>query len=80
MKVLKALLWLCATNPIYKSIVIDYSVLDAWLDHHIPQEIKDAFITIESRPGSTGALVEYEREGYAVSLQGRLFENELDAG
>jgi hypothetical protein len=79
MKVLNALLWLCATNPIYKSVVIDYSVLDAWPDYHIPQEIRDAFITVESGPGCTGAMVEDEREGYAVSLQGGLFENELDA-
>lgn len=78
-KVLNALLWLCATNQIYESVVIDYSVLDAWPDHHIPQEIRDAFITVGSEPGSTGALVEDEREGYATSLQGGLFENELDA-
>jgi hypothetical protein len=78
-KVVNALLWLCANNPVYKSVVIDYSVLDSWPDYHIPQEIRDAFITLGSEPGSTDTPVEDEREGYATSLQGGLFENELDA-
>ncbi|KAH8800697.1 hypothetical protein F5884DRAFT_534125 [Xylogone sp. PMI_703] len=78
-KVVNALLWLCANNPVYKSVVVDYSVLDSWPDHHIPQEIRDAFITLGSEPGSTDAHVEDEREGYAISLQDGLFENELDA-
>jgi hypothetical protein len=38
-KVLNALLWLCTNNPVYRSVSIDYSVLDSWLDNHIPQEI-----------------------------------------
>ncbi|KAH8650298.1 hypothetical protein BGZ60DRAFT_389297, partial [Tricladium varicosporioides] len=78
-KVVNALLWLCANNPVYKSVVVDYSVLDSWPDHHIPQEIRDAFITLGSEPGSTDTPVEDEREGYATSLQDGLFENELDA-
>jgi hypothetical protein len=78
-KVLDALLWLCANNPVYKSVAIDYSVLDSWPDHHIPQEIRDAFITLGPEPGSTDPPVEDEREGYATSLQGGAFENELDA-
>lgn len=78
-KVVNALVWLCANNPVYKSVVVDYSVLDSWPDHHIPQEIRDAFITLGPKPGSTDALVQDEREGYATSLQVGLFENELDA-
>ncbi|KAL5350975.1 hypothetical protein ACLOAV_004548 [Pseudogymnoascus australis] len=78
-KVVNSLLWLCANNPGYKLVVVDYSVLDSWPDHHIPQEIKDAFITLGSEPGSTDTPVEDEREGYATSLQDGLFENELDA-
>jgi len=35
-KVVNALLWLCANNPGYKSMVIDYSILDSWPDYHIP--------------------------------------------
>jgi hypothetical protein len=77
-KVVNALLWLCANNPGYNSVVVDYSVLDSWPNNHIPQEIRDAFITLGPKPGSTNALVEDEREGYATSLQDRLFENELD--
>jgi hypothetical protein len=53
--------------------------LDSWPDHHIPQEIRDDFITLGSEPGSTDGPVEDEREGYAASLQDGLFENELDA-
>jgi len=67
-KVINALLWLCANNPIYQSVVVDYSVLDSWPDYHIPQEIRDAFITLGSEPGSTDTLVEDEREGYATLL------------
>ncbi|PVH67296.1 hypothetical protein DL98DRAFT_443997, partial [Cadophora sp. DSE1049] len=78
-KVVNALLWLCANNPGYKSVVVDYSVLDSWPDHHIPQEIRDAFITLGPEPCSTDTPVEDEREGYATSLQNGLFENELDA-
>jgi hypothetical protein len=78
-KVVNALLWLCANNPVYKSVAVDYSVLDSWPNHHIPQEIRDAFLTLGSKPGSTDTPVEDEREGYATSLQDRLFENELDA-
>jgi hypothetical protein len=77
-KVVNALLWLCAHNHAYKSVVIDYSVLDSWPDHHIPQEIRDAFLTLGPEPGST-ATVEDEREGYATSLREGVFENELDA-
>lgn len=78
-KVLNALLWLCVNNSVYKSVVIDYSVLDSWPDYHIPQEIRDAFITLGSESGSHDALVEDERAGYAASLRNGLFENELDA-
>jgi hypothetical protein len=78
-KVSNALLWLCANNPVYRSVTIDYSVLDSWPDHHIPQEIRDAFIALGSEAGSTQAPVTDEREGYATSLQDGLFENDLDA-
>ncbi|KFZ14828.1 hypothetical protein V501_03042 [Pseudogymnoascus sp. VKM F-4519 (FW-2642)] len=78
-KVVGALLWLCANNPVYKLVVVDYSVLDSWPDYHIPQEIRDAFITLGFEPGSSDTPVEDEREGYVTSLQDGLFENELDA-
>lgn len=78
-KVVNALLWLCANNPVYKSVDVDYSVLDSWPDHHIPQEIRDAFITLGSDVGCADTPVEDEREGYTTSLQDGLFENELDA-
>ena len=79
-KVVNALLWLCDNNPGYKSVVVDYSVLDSWPNHHIPHEIRDAFITLGPEPGSTDPPVEGEREGYTTSLQDGFFENELDAG
>jgi len=78
-KVLNALLWLCANNPGYRSVTVDYSVLDSWPEHHIPQEIRDAFIALGSDAGSNKAPVTDEREGYATSLQDGLFENDLDA-
>jgi hypothetical protein len=78
-KVLNALLWLCANNPVCKSVTIDYSVLSSWPDHHIPQEIRNAFITLGSETGSTDAPGEDEHEGYATSLQDGLFDNEIDA-
>jgi hypothetical protein len=78
-KVLHALLWLCAHNPVYKSVSIDYSILDSWPDDHVPQEIRDAFIALGSEAQSAQPLVTDEREGYATSLQGGLFENDLDA-
>jgi hypothetical protein len=78
-KVLQALLWLCAHNPVYKSVTIDYSMLDSWPDDHVPQEIRDAFIALGSEMESTQPIVTDEREGYVTSLQGGLFENDLDA-
>jgi hypothetical protein len=78
-KVSNALLWLWANNPVYRSVTIDYFVLDSWPDDHIPQEIRDAFIALDSEAGSTQAPVTDEREGYAMSLQDGLFENDLDA-
>ncbi|KFY95079.1 hypothetical protein V498_03526 [Pseudogymnoascus sp. VKM F-4517 (FW-2822)] len=64
-KVVNALIWLCANNPSY--------------NHYIPQEIRDAFLTLGSEPSSTGTPVEDKREGYATSLRDGLFKNELDA-
>jgi hypothetical protein len=75
-KVLQALVWLCAYNPLYKSVTIDYELLNSWPQDHIPQEIRDAFLVLQT---NTPAGVQDEREGYATSLQDGLFENELDA-
>ncbi|KAH9203157.1 hypothetical protein DL95DRAFT_321955, partial [Leptodontidium sp. 2 PMI_412] len=76
-KVLQALLWLCAHNPVYKSVIIDYELLDSWPQDHTPQEIRDAFLALQT---NASAGLQDEREGYAASLQDGLFENELDAG
>jgi hypothetical protein len=75
-KVLQALLWLCAHNPLYKSVTIDYELLESWPRDHIPQEIRDTFLALQTNT-STG--VQDEREGYVTSLQDGLFENDLDA-
>jgi hypothetical protein len=69
-KVLQALLWLCAHNPVYKSVTIDYELLNSWPQDHIPQEIRDAFLALQT---STASTVQDEREGYATSLQDGLF-------
>lgn len=55
------------------------NILDSWPDDHVPQEIRDAFIALGSEAQSAQPLVTDEREGYATSLQGGLFENDLDA-
>lgn len=73
-KVLQALLWLCANNPVYESVTINYELLDSWPQDHIPR--RDAFIALQDNKASTS---KDEREGYATSLQDGLFENELDA-
>jgi hypothetical protein len=78
-KVLRALLWLCANNPVYKSVKIDYELLDSWPDNHIPQEIRDAFLALGSSDATTEPVITDEREGYATHLQNGQFENELDA-
>jgi hypothetical protein len=75
-KVLQALLWLCAYNPVYKSVTIDYDLLDSWPQDYIPQEIRDAFLALQTKSGS---IIRDEREGYATSLQDGSFENEFDA-
>jgi hypothetical protein len=78
-KVLLALLWLCANNPVYKEVTIDYELLDSWPDNHIPQEIRDAFLVLGTRDIPTDAVVADETEGYATNLRDGLFENDLDA-
>jgi hypothetical protein len=75
-KVLHALLWLCANNTVYETVTIDYELLDSWPQDHIPQEIRDAFLALETHATSP---VRDEREGYATSLKDGLFENEIDA-
>jgi hypothetical protein len=72
------LLWLCTNNPVYKTVVIDYSVLDSWPNYYIPQELRDTFIALGPEPDTTGVLVVDKQEGYTISLQDRLFKNELD--
>jgi hypothetical protein len=56
-KVLLALLWLCATNSVYKEVTIDYEPLDLWPDNLIPQEIRDAFLVLGTGVGPTDLLL-----------------------
>jgi hypothetical protein len=57
-------------------VTIDYELLESWPRDHILQEIRDAFLALQTNT-STG--VQDEREGYVTSLQDGLFENDLDA-
>jgi hypothetical protein len=59
-KVFQALLWLCAHNPVYASVTIDYELLDSSPQDHIPQEIRDAFLALQT---NTTSGVQGEREG-----------------
>jgi hypothetical protein len=61
---------------VYETITIDYELLNSWPQDHIPQEIRGAFLVLQT---NTGLPVRDEREGYTTSLQDSLFENELDA-
>ena len=56
-KVLLALLWLCATNSVYKEVTIDYEPLDLWPDNLIPQEIRDAFLVLGTGGGPIDLLL-----------------------
>jgi hypothetical protein len=59
-KVLHA--WLCANNPVYESVTIDYELLDSWPQDYIPQEIRDVFLALQTK------LLQSEMSGRAMQL------------
>ena len=45
------------------SVTIDYELLDSWPQDHIPQEIRDAFLALQT---NTASPIRDEREGYTT--------------
>ena len=69
-KVLRALLWLCQHNPLYRSVRVNHELIDQWADSHIPPLLQDAVVHIPEDQDSD------ERGTYAGDMEG-LFENDL---
>jgi hypothetical protein len=69
-KVLRALLWLCQHNPLYKSIRVNHELIDQWADSHIPPVLQEAVVHVPEDRDSD------ERGTYAGDMEG-LFENDL---
>ena len=69
-KVLRALLWLCQHNPLYRSVRVNHELIDQWADGHIPPLLQDAVVHIPEDQDSD------ERGTYAGDMEG-LFENDL---
>lgn len=68
-RVLEALRWLKANNPLYTDIVINLDLLDMWKDKFMPVGLVSRVLQCE--PGIS------EREGYSVDLEADNLENEL---
>ncbi|WP_375449087.1 DUF6570 domain-containing protein [uncultured Nostoc sp.] len=68
-RVLEALRWLKANNPLYIDIVINLDLLDTWEDEFVPVSIASRVLQCE--PDIS------EREGYSVDLEADNLENEL---
>ncbi len=68
-RVISALRWLIANNPLYNNIGINYRLLETWDDKFIPSDIMDTMVHCDFN--------QYKRQGYAIDLCD--FENNLDA-
>jgi hypothetical protein len=71
-KVLAALQYLVHHNHLYRTITINYPVIDDWGDDFIPPELRDNIICLDGPD-------HHEREGYTVNLQTGNYENDLQA-
>ena len=69
-KVLRALLWLCQHNPLYKSVKINHELINQWAESHIPPLLQDSVVNVPEDRDSD------ERGTYAGDMEG-LFENDL---
>jgi hypothetical protein len=71
-RVLAALQWLCANNPIYKDVTINTSLLDTWSDEPFipPSLLDDAAVT--------GPGLSDNRDGYARDTEGDEEDAALD--
>jgi hypothetical protein len=69
-KVIRALLWLCEHNPLYKSVRINHELIDQWAESFIPPILQEEVINVPEDQISD------ERGTYAGDMEG-LSENDL---
>ena len=69
-KVLRALVWLCNNNPLYKSVAINYDLIDQWEDRFVPPILENTIAPVSEDSDSS------ERGTYSADMNG-LAENDL---
>jgi len=69
-KVIRALLWLCEHNPLYKSVQINHELISQWEDSFIPRVLQEEIVHAPEDENSD------ERGTYAGDMEG-LSENDL---
>jgi hypothetical protein len=69
-RVIQALLWLCDHNPLYKSVQINYELVNQWTECFIPPVLQEAIVQIPEDNKSE------ERGTYSGDMEG-LSENDL---
>jgi hypothetical protein len=69
-KVLRALLWLCANNPLYKSVTINHDLINQWDCSFIPPVLQESLVSVPEEEDSG------ERGTYAGDMGG-FSENDL---
>src|SRR6267378_2033232 len=69
-KVIRALLWLCEHNPLYKSVRINHELINQWEDSFIPRVLQEEIVHAPEDGNSD------ERGTYAGDMEG-LSENDL---
>jgi uncharacterized protein DUF6570 len=62
-KVLRALLWLCENNPLYKSVTINYDLINQWACGFIPLVLQESIVSV----------LEEEDTGERGTYPGRIF-------
>ncbi len=70
-RIIGALQWLVANNPLYENIQINYRLLETWEDEFIPSDIMDNIIHYNAN--------QHERKGYATDLNDGNFGKDLNA-
>jgi hypothetical protein len=69
-KVIRALLWLCEHNPLYKSVKINHELINQWTESFIPPVLQEAVVNLPEEKDSD------ERGTYAGDMEG-FSENDL---
>src|SRR5579871_3512422 len=72
-KVIRALLWLCEHNPLYKSVKINHELINQWTESFIPSVLQEAVISLSE---NSEAMDSDERGTYAGDMEG-FAENDL---